>query len=421
MRKCISVLLAALLVLSLVPLAFAEGEVTLAVVTWDVATTSYYAAYKDAFEAANPGIKIEYVDISAQDYDNNKAGTLLVGGDKSDIFFIKQLKDANIWSQQGFIEPLDEYIAASGFDMSNYGGMSECYIDNNGAQVGLPFRADYWVLFYNKGLFDKAGVAYPTNDMTWEEYKELAIKMTSGTEGVDKIYGTHYHTWMSDVVNWTVCDGVNTLIDGNYDDLAYFYGIVQTLEDAEACRLYTDVKAANLAYRGAFAAGDIAMIPMGYWFLSSLISYAKDGTIDFDYGFVSVPHLEGVPAGSSFGSPTAAAINKISEHKEEAWKFLSFIAGEEGAKALVPTGNRPAYINAAVADVMASVDGFPTDEASKAALIPYAVYLEMVPGEKSPAIQVMLNEEHTLIMTREQTIEEGIANMNERAAEILAK
>ena len=45
----------------------------------------------------------------------------------------------------------------------------------------MPFRSDFWVLYYNKDLFDKAGVEYPSNDMTLEDYDALARKMTSGS------------------------------------------------------------------------------------------------------------------------------------------------------------------------------------------------------------------------------------------------
>jgi multiple sugar transport system substrate-binding protein len=414
-----AVLLAAVMLACLAPAALAEEDVTITVVAWDIATTPYYQMYKEAFEAANPGLKVEYIDLAAQDY-SQKVGTMLAGGDKSDVLFIKELSDATNWSAQGYIAPLDDYIAADGLDMGAFAGMADCYVDLEGNQVALPYRADYWVLFYNKDLFDAAGVDYPTNDMTWDQYAELAKQMTSGTEGVDKVYGSHYHTWRSDVVNWAVCDGVNTLADGEYGDLAYFYNLALDLEDAGAVMAYPDLKASGLHYRGAFAAGNVAMLPMGYWEMGNLVSDTNSGDMSFNYGFVAVPHKEDVPAGSTFGSPTGASINTASENKDAAWKFLSYIAGEEGAKTLAPTGNRPAFINDAVAEVMALVDGFPTDEASKAALIPTAVYLEWPIGEKVTELKTMTDEEHTLIMTRELTVEEGIAEMNERAAEILA-
>lgn len=153
--------------------------------------------------------------------------------------------------------------------------------------------------------------------------------------------------------------------------------------------------------------------------MSTMIGAIKDGTCNFNWGIVAVPHKEGVAAGSSFGNLTGAMINAKSEHKDLAWEYISWLAGEEGSLATASTGTRPAWVSAAVADAMASADGFPTDEASKAALVPVYVGIEMPASEHSSEISTILNEEHTLIMTRENTIEEGIEAMNERVAELL--
>ncbi|MDR1570329.1 MAG: sugar ABC transporter substrate-binding protein [Oscillospiraceae bacterium] len=419
MRRTWSILLCVALLICMMPSVFAEGEKVITVATWDVTTTAYLTVTKDAFEASHPGVKIEYIDLASQDY-NQKVSTMLAGGDSVDVVHVKELSDAANWSEQGYILGLDDKIAETGYDLSHYAGMSECYIDNEGKQVALPYRADYWVLFYNKALFDAAGLEYPTNDLTWDQYAELAEKITSGTEGQDKVYGTHYHTWLSAVANWAVCDGVNTLADGEYSDLAYFYNLVLDLEDKGAAMSFPDLKASGLHYKGAFEAGNVAMLPMGYWFVAQLIADKASGVFDFDFGFVSVPHLEGVAAGSSFGSPTGASINAASDDPDLAWEYISWLCSEEGAKAFASCGARPAFINDAVAEVMAGADGFPSDEASKAALQPVAVSLEWPTGEKVSAIKTIVNEEHTNIMTREYTVDEGIAAMNERVAEVLA-
>ena len=112
-------------------------------------------------------------------------------------------------------------------------------------------------------------------------------------------------------------------------------------------------------------------------------------------------------------------INAKSEHKDLAWEYISWLAGEEGALATASTGTRPAWVSEAVAEAMASAEGFPTDEASKAALVPVYVGIEIPASEHSSEISTILNEEHTLIMTREYTIDEGIEEMNERVAELL--
>ena len=407
MKKMLSVLLAAMLVLLAIP-AMAEDQV-ITVVTWDATTTSYLIAQKDAFEAAHPGVTIEYVDVASQDY-GVKTTTMLEGGDKSDVYMIKEIDNLINWQAQGFAAPLD----TADYDMSGFRGTEVNYAVD-GVQYAIPFRSDFWVLFYNKDLFDAAGVEYPTNDMTWDQYAELAKKMTDADKG---IYGTHYHTWLSAVANWAVCDGVNTLADGQYDDLLYFYKLYQDLEDNGACMSYADLKAAGLHYSAAFANGNIAMLPMGYWYVSTLIGYNKDGTCSFNWGITAVPHLEGVPAGSSFGNLTGAMINAKSENKDLAWEYVSWLGGPEGAKATASVGARPAWISEEVAGAMSSVEGFPADETSKGALLPSGVAMEWPVAEKVADIKTIVNEEHSMIMAREITPEEGIEEMNERVAEL---
>ena len=411
MKKMLSVLLAAIMMVSLLAVpALAEDQV-LTVVTWDATTTPYLIAQKEAFEAANPGIKIEYVDVASQDY-AVKTTTMLEGGDTSDVFMIKEIDNLINWQAQGFAAPLADYV--SGYDMSGFVGTEVNYAVD-GVQYAIPFRSDFWVLFYNKDLFDAAGEAYPTNDMTWDQYAELAKKMTDKEKG---IYGTHYHTWLSAVANWAVCDGVNTLADKNYDDLLYFYKLYQDLEDNGACMSYADLKASGLHYSAAFANGNVAMMPMGYWYVSTLIGYNKEGTCNFNWGIVAVPHLEGVAAGSSFGNLTGAMINAKSEQKDLAWKYISWLGGEEGSLATASTGARPAWVSEGVAACMSSVEGFPSDDNSKAALLPAAVSMEWPVAEKDSDIKTIVNEEHSLIMAREITPEEGVQEMNERVAEL---
>ena len=417
MKKLLALVLAIMMVLSVASFAAAEEEKVLTIVTWDATTTPYLTAQKEAFEAANPGITIEYVDVASQDY-AMKAGTMLAGGDTSDIYMVKEITDMLNWKDAGYIEALTPFAEAANYDLSGFVGIDGNYAVD-GVQYALPFRSDFWVLFYNKDLFDAAGKEYPTNDMTWDQFADLAIAM-SDTE--KDIWGAHYHTWLSAVVNWDVCDGVNTLIDGNYDDMAYFYNVYQKIEDNGGCMPYAEVKASGLHYSGAFGNGNIAMMPMGYWYVSTLINNINKGEYKVgNWGIVAVPHADGVAAGSSFGNLTGVAINAKSENKDLAWQYISWLAGEEGAKATASVGARPAWVSEEVAATMASVAGFPTDEASKAALIPALVSIELPASAHSSEISSVLNEEHTLIMTRENTVEEGIEAMNERVAEILGK
>ena len=414
MKKFIALAMAVLMVFSMMSFAAADDQ-TLTIVTWDATTTPYLIAQKEAFEASHPGVTIEYVDVASQDY-AVKTTTMLAGGDTSDIFMVKEITDNLKWQEAGYSEPLNAYMEASGYDVSGFAGIEGSYAIN-GEQYALPFRSDFWVLFYNKDLFDAAGVAYPTNDMTWDEYADLAIQMTDAEQG---IYGTHYHTWLSAVVNWDVADGVNTLIDGNYDDLAYYYDVYNKIEEAGACMAYTELKAAGLHYSGAFGNGNIAMMPMGYWYVSTLIANIASGEYNVkNWGITAVPHADGVAAGSSFGNLTGVMMNAKSENKDLAWEYMAWLAGEEGSQATASVGARPAWVSGDVAAVMASVEGFPTDDASREALVPVFVGVEIPASEHSSEISSILNEVHSLIMTHEYEVEEGIEEMNERVQELL--
>ena len=65
-------------------------------------------------------------------------------------------------------------------DTADFNGTIEQLTTDDGNFYAVPFRSDFWVLYYNKDLFDAAGVEYPSNDMTMEDYDALARKMTSG-------------------------------------------------------------------------------------------------------------------------------------------------------------------------------------------------------------------------------------------------
>ncbi len=413
MKKMLSVLLAAVMLISLLAVpALAEDAKVLTVVTWDATTTPYLDAQKEAFEASHPGVTIEYVDVESGNEYQTKTGVMLSGGDTSDVIMLKEIDQVIIWSKEGFAEPLTDYIGD--YDMSGFVGTEKNY-NVDGVQYGIPFRSDFWVLFYNKDLFDAAGIEYPTNDMTWDQYAELAKKLTDKEKD---IYGTHYHTWLSTVANWAVCGTDYTLADGKYDNLLYFYKLYQDLEDNGACMSYADLKASGLKYAAAFENGNVAMLPMGYWLVSTLINDIKAGNANLNWGIVAVPHADGVAAGSSFGNLTGAMINAKSAQKDLAWEYISWLGSPEGAKATASVGARPAWVSEDVADVMASVDGFPADDNSKAALLPASVAMEWPAGDQVPDIKTIVNEEHSLIMAREVSAEEGVAEMNERVAEL---
>ncbi len=82
---------------------------------------------------------------------------------------------------------LSNLLEENKFDTSSYGTVCEQQMTFDDNVYALPFRTNDWVLFYNKNLFDKAGIAYPTDQMTWQDVGKLAKEVTE--KSADGVYG----------------------------------------------------------------------------------------------------------------------------------------------------------------------------------------------------------------------------------------
>ncbi len=388
---------------------------------WDIASTVYYQPLIDAFEAEHPDIKINMVDLGSTDYSTVLGTQLSGGGSDFDVVTIKDVPGYVTLVSKGVLEPLDDLISQDGVDLSKYNGITD-QVTMDGKLYELPFRSDIWVLYYNKDVFDNAGVAYPTNDMTWEEYDALARSVTDTTPG-SEVYGAHYHTWRSAVQLMGILDGEHTAVDGEYEWTKPYYEMVLAQQSDGVCQDYATLKTQGLHYSDAFAQGNVGMLNMGSWFISTLIQKIQSGeyTECSNWGMVKYPHAEGVEPGSTLATITALSIPTSAPHKDEAWEFVKFVTGEEGAQVLADTGNIPAMTNDAIVEAIASMDGFPQDDTSKEALITSHTYLEMGASSKSSEIETVLNEQHDLIMTESESVDDGIAAMNEGVQAVLAE
>ncbi len=398
--------------------AAADGETVLKWSIWDKDLTIYYAPLVEAFEASHPGVKLELIDLGSSDY-QTVLGTQLTGsGSDFDVVTIKDVPGYTTLVNKGVLEPLDDFIAKDNVDLSVFKGLTD-QIQVDGKLYELPFRSDFWVVYYNKDVFDNAGVAYPSNDMTFEEYDALARSLTVDEPG-SEVYGAHYHTWRSAVQLFGILDGKNTILDGNYDFLKPYYEMILAEQEDGICQDYATLKTSNLHYSGAFAQGNIGMMNMGTWFISTMIDKIKTGeyTDCANWGIAKYPHAEGVEPGSTLATITALSIPTNAPHKDLAWEFVKFVCGEEGADILASTGTIPAMMTDDIAAMVSGIDGYPADESSKEALQTSNLYLEMPVSNKSSEIETVLNEAHDNIMTGNMTIDEGIADMNEKVTAI---
>ena len=134
--------------------------------------------------ASHKDVTIEMVDLGSSDYMTVLA-TQLAGSADLDVVTVKDIPGYANLINLDYLKPLNEVLTR---DTGDFNGTIEQLTTDDGNFYAVPFRSDFWVLYYNKDLFDKAGVEYPSNDLTMEDYDALARKMTSGS-GDTKVYG----------------------------------------------------------------------------------------------------------------------------------------------------------------------------------------------------------------------------------------
>lgn len=158
--------------------------------------------------------------------------------------------------------------------------------------IGFPAVVDNVGLFYNKTVFDNAGVAYPTDDWTWDDFRKAAKELT---DSANHIYGYGYSVSGSEETTWQFWphlwqnggsilndDGTEATFNSQagVDSLAFLRAMA--VDDKSIYLDQTDEKFAEL-----FISDRIGMITSGPWQLSPL----KTG--ETNYGVVQLPGTNG--------------------------------------------------------------------------------------------------------------------------------
>jgi len=385
------------------------GPVTLTLSGWSLATTPEFQTLADGFHEENPDVTIELKEYDAAEY-NTLVTADLAAGVGPDIITQKEVKFVTTFQEGGQLLDVSDVKLPDGIS-----GADSYKVD--GTAYAVPYRNDSWVLFYNKALFDAAGVDYPDGSWTWDDYADAAAELKAGGAP----YGAYQHRWQSVVQGFANAQETKGkgVLSGEYDYMAPFYDRVLDLQSSGAIIDFNTSSANQLTYQGEFGKQNAAMMPMGSWYVATLIAQQASGDSDtFDWGFAPIPQVDDstVDEPVTFGDPTGFGINaNIDEAKVDAAKaFLEYAASEAGASALAAIGITPALTNDAVVDTYFAVKGAPTDDLSKFAWSTHVVYPENPTSNKTATIQGILNDMHTAILSGSKSVDDAIAEAQDR-------
>lgn len=362
-----------------VSLVAAQEEITL---TWrtrpdNQAEIDVYTALSEDVDAMMEGVTLVYQagGTETSGYQDTLL-TELSAGTAPDVFWIPGADLANFASRGVLLNLVDLAAADEAFDSAAFYPQQIAELtynpetdSNEGALWGLPRDASAMALFFNKDLFDEAGVDYPADQLAagtwnWETFKETAAAISALG---DEVYGFGMNNWWG---NWELFINAG---GGSYFTEARDGCALNSPEVENALTfmrsLYVDEVAVPYGTDSEppFVAGNVGMFLNGRWATPNMLAQ-----VTFNWDVAEVP---AGPAGqSNFLFWGAYVVNANTANPEKAWELLQYLTSTDAQARVTALGaNLPSRVSDEA--IQAFLDSTPdlSSEVFTTALANYAV------------------------------------------------
>ncbi len=320
-------LLCAVMIAAMVPLAATSAQEPTEIRYFTFSAAPDYLDELDqmiaAFEAENPDITVKVESAPFADY-FTLLQTQIAGGDAPDAFELN-FENFVSFASKGVLADLGPLMAADpDYDAGAYYQRAFDAFAIDGTQYALPESYSTVLLFYNKALFDEAGLDYPTDEWTWADERAAAEAIDALR---DDVWGSFagiqfwefYKTAYQNGCSFFGEDGSVTINEpGCVEALQYMIDYVNDgLQPSEA-------EMGGVTDGEMFANGELGMITTGIWMFPTFSG------ADFDWDVVVEPG--NVQGGSHFFA-NGVAVSSASDKQEAAYKWLRFFtSSDEAAK-----------------------------------------------------------------------------------------
>lgn len=377
------------------------------------------------------GINIEFTIVpNTNAGEVDKALVSLMAGDELDILYGTDSKLKSYYSA-GVLTPLDELAVNAGYNMEEkFGDNLASYGD--GHVYGLPAFSDIWLTFYNKKIFDDAGVPYPSaEDWTWEKYVETAKQLTNPEQGI-------FGSFMLDYDNYNYMyafqKGFNAYNEdqtkSNFGDplfaesLEWFYGLGNTEKIQPDSVTYA---AGSYPWNSFVAGGKMGMFVCGGW-VASMLPDLESYPRDWECGILPMPYPEGEEP-STLAVTGCYAVPTTSKNKEAAFAAIACIAenqytlgyGRIPARVDLTDEEITSYISEKLVPTFAN-DNITVEEFRAAWFDPdRKIIPEKIIGPADTTINQIIIEEAQLYGAGSKSLEDAVSSITTRADEAIAE
>ncbi len=381
-----------------------EASRTLRVwITWGDNPAQLQGLFDQYGEANN--VKVE---VTAP-VEDDKVIAALTGSEPPDILILGGGDSVKSWDREGLVTPLDNLMTQNNIDVNDIyaAPLAQCK-DDQGRVLCLPWGNDVYALFWNKDMFEDAGLDPETPPTTMEELAEFADKLTKRDDG-----GKLTQVGFIPDFSWSHTDLYSRMFGGYWysDDGMQVTANSQAMVDALTWQqqFYTKYGADEvLAFTSAlggymspdqgFYAGKIAMMVDGEWQVGpNFISQYKP---ELNYGVAAFPPPADFPdrAGTVVSQGTVALIPSGVKDIDASAKLLAWMMSPK-----------------ILADEMVANYNLPTSTKSAAderfrENAKFVIFMDLMAGKNAkPAITTPINSElgEALAQVEEQVLHAG--------------
>lgn len=311
-----------------------EQPGTLTMWVWDENWARVISASIEAWKANYcPGAE---VNLSVQPWGQywDLLATNAAAGDLPDVFNMSQDRFFFYASNETLLD-LQPYFDEAGVNTSLWGsGMVDPYRwGENRDLYAAPVNWDTIAIFYNKDMFDAAGLAYPTSDWTWDEFAAAAAALT---DPANDVYGAAvYSEYQAGYPNFIASTGITPIINAERTEC--------TLDDPESLEalnflkgLYDAGYMPSISVMGGASADDsfnfwlagrVAMVSGGSWKLPAAIEQAT-----FNWDVVQLPRNPDSGRTRSILHSVGYVASARSANPDLAANLIVFLASDEGQR-----------------------------------------------------------------------------------------
>ncbi len=330
-----------------------DGDCIRAVSWADYRELSLDRAVVDSFRTRHPEIPVCMESLEGSGIYREKVLISIAGGAPPAVFLLDGI-DIPAFVNRGVLLDLSPYVSRVGVDLPAYDPRILSLFRTpaaSGDSALWAFPKDFtpMVIYYNKDVFDAAGVPYPRAGWTWAEFLETARRLTRDRDGDGEpdVWGFGWPRDFFYLQTWIWAGGGELL--GARDDGGYrATGYLDSPATVAAVSFYLDLvrkwrvaPRVEMFRRGLgglsrmFYSGQVAMLQSGHWAGPTLAPQEAAGRLH--YGVVPMPTRAGVdPVTVLYAS--GWAVPKAAEHRRWAVELAAFLSSTTAQRMRAASG-----------------------------------------------------------------------------------